>query len=288
MLNHEDTCSNYAKLFATPTLAPTQGKAALAAETPGTPERLRRAIQARQEAGVTKAAPNWWFHPAATLVAAGGDDTGTALATARVCRKMADSYVLLMSLAFLGVVCQIVEAELVFLAGNVETEAAFKLKAVVSASTALLMYLMYVHYLDMLLLGKMKQDYHPTDTLRSTGLLQQCMLELAVCAVHCPPGWSAQLGTSSHGAVLHYTPDAWASVLICCRCYLMLRFLHNRTGHASGLAIAVGRISSVNFTPWHTVRVMLSERGLAVLSAVSMLLVALHSHALFVAERGGG
>ena len=206
---------------------------------------------------------------------------------ASVTRKMRRSYVVIMICALLGVVCQIVEAEIVFGNGDMNTPLAGALKAVVSASTAVLLWLVYVHYCDTLILGRLEGFYHENDTILSTKLMRSLVMELCACAMHCPPSGSAhQFSVTSLEVVSQYTTDAVFSVLICTRIYLLVRFVHARGGsHDSVVALSLRGFGSVNFTPWHTFKMLLVHRGLSVVMVFFWLMVVMHAHAMRVIER---
>jgi hypothetical protein len=198
----------------------------------------------------------------------------------KVSRKMKASYVFLVLFAAVGAVCQIIEAELVFDNGDVDTPLTNTLKIVVSVSTFFLCWLIYVHYCDMLLDGQLQGSYHEYDTLGSTQLLRSLVTELFVCAVHCPPTGFAV------GKWSHYTADALASVLVCARVYLIVRYVHDRHGSQdSVIALCLKGFGSVEFNSWHTFKSLLASNGLSVVLRLFVLMVCLHAHALRVAER---
>jgi hypothetical protein len=214
------------------------------------------------------------------------DGDSKTLVVAKVQRKMAKSYSLLMIMATVGVICQIWAAELVFEDGNEESDVAFRLKAVVTGTTIVLLRLLYVHYTDALFLGKLKGEYHESDSLATSRLLLKFLLEMSACAMHCPPGWIVTFEVHSEGIISEYTPDAWCSVLICCRLYLIIRFMHNLNhSNNSVVALTLGGIGSVEFTPWHTFKQMLMQTGMTTVSNIFCLLTVLHGHALRAAER---
>ena len=204
-----------------------------------------------------------------------------------VARKMRLSYGVTLLCALIGIVCQIVEAEFVFVNGDVDTPLTSVLKAVVSASTVLLGWLIYVHYCDSLHLGRLEGLYHHDDTLVSTKLIRTLVLELCVCAIHCPPTGSVRrFSLLALGTYSQYTTDAAASVCICIRMYLLVRYVHAGWGsHDSVVALSLRGFGSVNFTPWHTFKMLLVDRGLFVVNAAFWLMVSFHAHALRVAER---
>jgi hypothetical protein len=205
----------------------------------------------------------------------------------KVSRKIKASYVFLVVFAALGVVCQIVEAELVFKNGDVGTPLTNPLKTVVSVSTFFLLWLIYVHYCDVLLAGQLQGLYHEHDTLGSTQLLRSLVTELFVCAVHCPPTERTYgLSILALGKWSHYTADAVASVLICARVYLIVRYVHDRHGSQDSVAaMCLKGFGLVDFTPWHTFKSLLASNGLSVVFRLFVLMVCLHAHALRVAER---
>jgi len=205
----------------------------------------------------------------------------------KVVHKMKHTYVALMCFAFLGMFCQIVEAELLFDNGNVDTRLIHGFKVVVSATTVPLLWLLYVHYKDKLILGQLKALYHEEDTLASTGLLRNLVMELLMCALHCPPTGSAnRFALLALGNFSQYTPDAIASVWICVRAYLVVRWIHTRCGcHDSVIALSLGGYGSVDFTPWHTFKLLLISHGVLVVNVFFWGAAFFHAHALRACER---
>ena len=106
--------------------------------------------------------------------------------------KMKSSYDLLVLMAAAGVALQVIEAELVFNNANQPTSTTTAIKAVVSASTVVLLWLVYVHYNDSLHLRRAR-THSFTETLTSTGMLHPMLCEMCVCAIHSPPGLDAVL-----------------------------------------------------------------------------------------------
>jgi hypothetical protein len=204
----------------------------------------------------------------------------------KITRKVNSSYNVLLVVAFLGVCCQIAEAEIVFDNGNAQTPTSLILKSITTASTLILFWLIYVHYSDTLLQGQLRGLYHEEDTLRSTHLLSQLTLELFVCSLHCPPGLDHTFTILALERFSEYTPDAFFSVLITFRMYLLVRWFHARFSPAreGGLERSLGVISgAVHFTPWHTFKTLLQTR--VFYPSIFVSLVVLHAHAVRVCER---
>ena len=205
---------------------------------------------------------------------------------AKVKTKMTKSYAILMLMATVGGFLQILEAEIVFLNANEETADAFAIKAAVSATTLVLLRLLWVHYLDSLLLGKLRGEYHEKDTLYSSELMYRLVPELIMCAVHCPPGVCAVVSVNAMGTVSEYTTDAMASFVICVRCYLAIRYIHNLDqSNNSVVALTLGGIGSVEFTPWHTFKQLVMDRGGSTVTWVFVVLMVIHAHLMRVTER---
>ena len=131
-----------------------------------------------------------------------------------IVRKRTKIYLRLCTVAFLGLLCQIIECEMLYNNANEITIVHTSLKILGSIMTVLLLRLIYVYYMDTLILGMHKKIYDQAETLYSTKLYISMAIEQFLCAFHPLPfvdgTFTISMKTSTDGTEIAatYTYDA--------------------------------------------------------------------------------
>jgi hypothetical protein len=97
------------------------------------------------------------------------------------------------------------------------------LRGVVTGTTFVLQFFIARHYILDLRLLKAKEIIDPSETLRSTGLLQKMLLEMLICAVHSYPGLEEKIEMPQQDLTIEYSYDIIFTMVTLCRFYLMWR-----------------------------------------------------------------
>ena len=198
--------------------------------------------------------------------------------------------------ALLGIGAAIWAENVLYWAGNVPSPMVDGLKAVSSASTALLCACVFQRRkLDLKLravhsLSRTERSLGRMQTMRHWHIARPLLLELLACAVHSPP-WFHRMVTINAGDYenpnpARYSLDALASTwMVAVRPYLLVHFLHDQLGLNDLSAQMVAHWNNVTFDTWFTVRMVALEHALAFIFGVFATVTATMSYLLRTWER---
>jgi hypothetical protein len=198
--------------------------------------------------------------------------------------------------ALLGIGAAIWAENVLYWDSNVPSPMVDGLKAVSSASTALLCACVFQRRkLDLKLravhsLSQTERSLGRMQTMRHWHIARPLLLELLACAVHSPPWchslWTINAGDYENPNPARYSLDALASTwMVAVRPYLLVHFLHDQLGLNDLSAQMVAHWNNVSFDTWFTVRMVALEHALAFVFGVFATVTATMSYLLRTWER---
>jgi hypothetical protein len=202
-------------------------------------------------------------------------------------------------MACIGLLATIAEVEVLFGSAAAPTDSCCRinsaehsiattvLKWVVSASTALAVPLLYRYYMLELQLGKARKFYASYETLLSTELAGQLLFELLILVVHPLPhvDSSFELSVGHLGATLTYHWDAFLSLAVVSRTYLIFRAIHFHIGFDTQMGTKLeAAMNNVSLGPAYTFRYVMKRWPFRCVGLISAYMVVVLAYALRIAE----
>jgi len=222
---------------------------------------------------------------AAGLVHTDPDKFEREQARAKQDKSVSQLKVATLVIGFFGMALSISAAEMHVDEGYSASPAVYGLKAISSAFTCLLLVLLVLLYRAQLVAGKLHGELDSADTLYSTGMLNSLLLEMCLCALHCPVGLDSTVTFTNLGLTIRYTLDEVFGVLVLVRCYLLVRVFDDAAGFVTAQARVVAKWNRVNFGIGFTFRSMMERFPLRFVSLLMFVTTLSLAHALRVCER---
>jgi hypothetical protein len=213
------------------------------------------------------------------------------LQTEQLVKARSHTYLLLCILAFIGVAAQVWEVEILSANDNAPTASTDNLKWVVTTTTILSLWLMYVYYKDSLTLGQSKKVYSEQETILSTRLAYPMLLEMLILAIHpLPCVYDTMTWESAHNGLDYtYSADALLSLFVVARTYLLYRGVHYWLGFETSTdARMLATLNHVDMGPEYTFRHIMAIYPFMTISTLLVLLLTISAYALRIAERPNG
>lgn len=192
-------------------------------------------------------------------------------------------------MALLGLACAIAAAELrgnPSITGNSATVSTDVLKVISTVSTAFLLLLLLRKYqLKFRLLLERGRLLKGGESFAHSGLLRPLLLELALCAVHCPAGVYYRFPVDNLGVTIVYDLDAVLSIVCCLRLYLVISVVDDLFGFRNTQARVVQSVHKLRFSSFFTFKAGLALYPVRTLGAVFTGTVLVLAYCLRVTER---
>ena len=163
---------------------------------------------------------------------------------------------------------------------DMPTAATEFLKWVVSATTVLTMWLLFVYYADLLTIGKAKNIYEQVETLLSTQLATPMLIEMLVIAVHPIPTVHTFLevkmehtATGDSDGIHRYSLDGLLSIFVISRVYLLYRAIHYAVGdEISSDARMLATLNHVEMGPFFTFKYLMNAHAFKLIGFLVVVL----------------
>lgn len=188
-------------------------------------------------------------------------------------------------LGMTGMFLSIAAAEMLFDNEDEASVAINVVKAIVSATTALLLIVLVMRTRALLILYKHRGGMDIDETLTTSGMLQPLLVELLVCAVHAPPGVSFEIPVYNMGGDVVYTFDAWCSLWQLLRLYLIVSVFNDLVGFRTAQARVIAKWNNVSFDAAFAFKALMERAPLQLLGFVMLMLIFVLGYCLRVLER---
>jgi len=212
----------------------------------------------------------------------------SVLETQDLVNARSNTYLLLCVIACLGTFMCMLEVEILTKNNNEPTDTTDTLKWMVTCTTALTIWLLFVYYQDELTLGKAKQKYESVETLFSTFLAYPMLFEMFLMCLHPMPLVHGEFEIKlAHLEDPHiYTWDSVFSIFVLLRLYLLYRAMHYFLGdETSPDARMLATLNHVPMGPFFTFKHLMHTHPFTVIGTLACLLWIVFSYAIRIAER---